>query len=129
MTDLDAASESALRFDPITPDALTVSSVKAAFERLPEQFRVAVLLVDAEGLTYREAADAMDGHELIKRVRALPDADLRETPAAALTAFARSEDRTKALQSGFEMHLSKPVDPAELVASVAMLVRRTRTAR
>jgi len=59
VTDLDAASESALRFDPITPDALTVSSVKAAFEQLPEQFRVAVLLVDVEGLTYREAADAM----------------------------------------------------------------------
>ena len=47
-------------------------------------------------------------------------------PAAALTAFARSEDRTKALQSGFEMHLAKPVDPGELVASVATLVRRNR---
>jgi len=69
----------------------------------------------------------MDGHELIKRVRALSDAEVRDTPAAALTAFARSEDRTKALQSGFEMHLAKPVDPAELVASVATLVRRSRS--
>ena len=59
VTDLDAATESALRFDPVTPDALTVSSVKAAFEQLPDPFRVAVLLVDVEGLTYREAADAM----------------------------------------------------------------------
>ena len=57
-------------------------------------------------------------------MRALPDPDVRDMPAAALTAFARSEDRTKALQSGFEMHLAKPVDPGELVASVATLVRR-----
>jgi CheY-like chemotaxis protein len=48
-------------------------------------------------------------------------------PAAALTAFARSEDRTKALRSGFEMHLAKPVDPGELVAAVAMLAKRARS--
>ena len=68
----------------------------------------------------------MDGFELIRRIRALDDPKLRDVPAAALTAFARSEDRTKALQSGFEMHLAKPVDPGELVASVATLVRRYR---
>jgi PAS domain S-box-containing protein len=65
----------------------------------------------------------VDGFELIKRVRALPK-PAADVPAAALTAFARSEDRTKALQSGFEMHLAKPVDPGELVASVATLARR-----
>ena len=68
----------------------------------------------------------IDGFELIKRIRALPDSEISNVPAAALTAFARSEDRTKALQSGFEMHLAKPVDPGELVASVATLVRRKR---
>jgi PAS domain S-box-containing protein len=68
----------------------------------------------------------MDGFELIKHVRALPNPVAAAVPAAALTAFARSEDRTKALQSGFEMHLAKPVDPGELVASVATLVRRHR---
>ena len=68
----------------------------------------------------------MDGFELIKRIRALPNSATKNVPAAALTAFARSEDRTKALQSGFEMHLAKPVDPGELVASVATLVRRKR---
>jgi DNA-binding response OmpR family regulator len=47
-------------------------------------------------------------------------------PAAALTAFARSDDRTRALRSGFEMHMAKPVDPAELVASIATLARRNR---
>ena len=67
-----------------------------------------------------------DGYELIRQLRALPDPGVRNIPAAALTAFARSEDRTRALQSGFEMHLAKPVDPGELVASVATLVRRSR---
>ena len=68
----------------------------------------------------------VDGYELIRAIRASTDPAVRELPAAALTAFARSEDRTKALQSGFQMHLAKPVDPGELVASVATLVRRYR---
>ena len=68
----------------------------------------------------------VDGYDLIRAIRSSPDPALRDLPAAALTAFARSEDRTKALQSGFEMHLAKPVDPGELVASVATLVRRNR---
>jgi CheY-like chemotaxis protein len=66
----------------------------------------------------------MDGFELIKRVRQLDDPVLRATPAAALTAYARSGDRTKSLRSGFEMHLAKPIDPAELVAAVGALARR-----
>jgi PAS domain S-box-containing protein len=69
----------------------------------------------------------IDGFEVIRRLRASADAAIRNLPAAALSAFARSEDRTKALQSGFEMHLAKPVDPAELVASVATLARRVNT--
>ena len=65
----------------------------------------------------------MDGFGFISRIRASSDPAIRNVPAAALTAFARSEDRTKALRSGFEMHLAKPVDPGELVAAVARLVR------
>jgi CheY-like chemotaxis protein len=68
----------------------------------------------------------MDGFEVIRRVRQSANEAVRHVPAAALTAFARSEDRTKALRSGFEMHLAKPVDPGELVASVLTLVRRRR---
>jgi CheY-like chemotaxis protein len=68
----------------------------------------------------------LDGFEFISRIRNSSNQAIRNLPAAALTAFARSEDRTKALRSGFEMHLAKPVDPGELVASVAMLVRRSR---
>jgi RNA polymerase sigma-70 factor (ECF subfamily) len=60
VADLDAAGESALRFDPQTPDMLTAASVTAAFESLPEPFRIAVLLVDVEELSYREAADVLE---------------------------------------------------------------------
>jgi CheY-like chemotaxis protein len=65
----------------------------------------------------------MDGYELIRRIRQM-EAPARELPTAALTAYARSEDRAKALQVGFEMHLSKPIDPSELIAAVASLARR-----
>jgi PAS domain S-box-containing protein len=68
----------------------------------------------------------MDGYEFIKRVRESADPSVCELPAAALTAFARAEDRTRALQAGFEMHLAKPIDPSELVASVTTLARRHR---
>ena len=66
-----------------------------------------------------------DGYQLLERVRALRDPVLANLPAIALTAFARSEDRTHALRSGFVLHLSKPVESAELVASVASAARRT----
>ena len=45
-------------------------------------------------------------------------------PAAALTAYARAEDRVKVLESGFQMHLAKPIDPSELVVAVAALAKR-----
>jgi PAS domain S-box-containing protein len=67
----------------------------------------------------------MDGFELIARVRQLGDERLRNVAAAALTAYARSEDRAKALRSGFQLHLSKPIDPGELLAAIAALARRT----
>jgi CheY-like chemotaxis protein len=66
----------------------------------------------------------MDGFELIGRIRQSDHKQVRETPAAALTAYARSEDRARALQRGFEMHLAKPVDPVELVSAVKALARR-----
>ncbi len=67
----------------------------------------------------------MSGFDLIDRLRQSGRPELREIPAAALTAYARSEDRTKALRRGFQIHLAKPVDPAELMAAMAALARRT----
>lgn len=60
LVDLDAAGESALLVEPPTPDTLSAEAVKTAFDRLPETFRTLVVLVDVEGLTYREAAEALD---------------------------------------------------------------------
>jgi hypothetical protein len=48
-------------------------------------------------------------------------ADDGRVPPAALTAYARSEDRRKALRAGFQIHLAKPIDPIELVTTVAAL--------
>ena len=59
----------------------------------------------------------VDGYELIRRIRGLDDA-LAQTPAVALTAFARFEDRTRALAAGFNAHVAKPVEPSELVITV-----------
>jgi signal transduction histidine kinase/ActR/RegA family two-component response regulator len=65
-----------------------------------------------------------DGYALIRRVRALPRDGGGATPAIALTAFARSEDRTRALTLGFQAHLPKPVELAELLAVVASVAGR-----
>ena len=100
-------------------EVVTVSSPIAALKQI-ERVKPDVLLVDL-------GMPEMDGFEVISRVRASLDPNVRDVPAAALTAFARSEDRTKSLRSGFEMHLAKPIDPGELVAAIATLARRTRS--
>ena len=63
----------------------------------------------------------MDGYTLIRSIREKWPDTVRELPAIALTAFARSEDRTRALLAGFQSHIAKPVEAAELVATVASL--------
>jgi CheY-like chemotaxis protein len=67
----------------------------------------------------------MDGYELLKSIRARPKERQGALPAAALTAYARTIDRTRSLQSGFQMHLSKPVQPAELAAAVLSLAKQS----
>ncbi|RYZ05898.1 MAG: response regulator [Myxococcales bacterium] len=70
----------------------------------------------------------MDGYELLQKLRQLPAAEGGRTPAVALTAFARSEDRSRAFLAGFDMYLPKPVDPAELMALIMNLAQRIRGA-
>ncbi len=67
-----------------------------------------------------------DGYTFIRQVRALPSGDPSQLPAVALTAYARVEDRTRVLLSGFQNHLPKPVEPLELLAVVASLASRHR---
>jgi signal transduction histidine kinase/ActR/RegA family two-component response regulator len=66
-----------------------------------------------------------DGYSLIRRVRS-HGAAARNVPAIALTAYARTADRVRALGAGFQMHIPKPVEPSELVAAVKSLVAATR---
>lgn len=63
-----------------------------------------------------------DGYELIRKIRGLPSAAVRNLPAIALTAYARADDRQRALLAGFQMHVSKPVEPRELIAGIASLL-------
>jgi len=64
-----------------------------------------------------------DGYELIQAVRALKDGD-SSIPAVAMTAYAREEDRDRALACGYQFYLSKPVEPLELIAVLASLCGR-----
>jgi CheY-like chemotaxis protein len=99
----------------------TATSSRAALEIIATD-RPDVLVADL-------GIPQMDGFELIQQLRASDIAAARDIPAAALTAYARSEDRARALQSGFEMHLAKPIDPAELIAAVKALARRRTSSR
>lgn len=63
-----------------------------------------------------------DGYTLIRMIREQFPASRRTMPAIAITAFARSEDRTRALLAGFQSHIAKPLEPAELVATVATIL-------
>jgi CheY-like chemotaxis protein len=63
----------------------------------------------------------IDGYELVRRIREEERSNGTKTPAIALTAFARIEDRVKALAAGYQMHVAKPVEPGELLTIVASL--------
>ena len=93
------------------------SSGAAALEKIP--MALPDVLVADLGMPL------MDGFELIRRIREIDNnRRIRDIPAAALTAYARSEDRIRTLEAGFEMHLPKPVDPLELVSAIKALARR-----
>ncbi|HYP86823.1 MAG TPA: ATP-binding protein [Polyangiaceae bacterium] len=66
----------------------------------------------------------MSGLDFLRALRARPSEQARRTPAVALTAYTRAADRTAAIEAGFQAHVPKPVDPAELVATIAALVGR-----
>jgi len=65
-----------------------------------------------------------DGYELIRRLRSLPVEKGGATPAIALTGYASRKDRERALGSGYQTHLAKPIEQAELITAIAALVGR-----
>jgi PAS domain S-box-containing protein len=109
-------------------DALTL--VKRVLESCGARVLIADSAGDALKLVRDEKPDVIlsdigmpgeDGYDFIRSVRSLPAAQGGRTPAAALTAFARAEDRTRALLAGFQTHVAKPVEPTELTAVVSGL--------
>ncbi|MBD2243297.1 response regulator [Nostoc sp. FACHB-888] len=92
----------------------TVSSAFEALQTLP-QVKPDVLVSDI-------SMPEMDGYMLIHQVRSWTPEQGGQIPAIALTAFARNNDQHKALKAGFQMHLSKPLNPEKLVAAIAKLV-------
>lgn len=92
------------------------SSVIEAFEKY-ETFRPQIIISDI-GLPFE------DGYSFIQRVRAHERTTGEFTPAAALTAYAREEDKSKALSNGFQIHVSKPISGNELVQKIAELTEK-----
>jgi PAS domain S-box-containing protein len=97
----------------------TAGSASQAIERI-HAARPDVLVCDL-------GMPAQDGFSLIRQLRVLEERQESALPAVALTAYARSEDRVKALRCGFQNHLAKPVKPAELLAVVSSLAGRRVT--
>jgi signal transduction histidine kinase/ActR/RegA family two-component response regulator len=104
--------------------------VAAQLEEHGAHVRAAASVAEALDLLQREQVDVLltdiampdeDGYALIRRLRSLHPAPIASIPAAALTAFARNEDRLEALRAGFQLHLAKPIDAYSLVTAVARL--------
>jgi PAS domain S-box-containing protein len=93
----------------------TAGSASEAFDRLSHD--VPDVLLSDIGMPKE------DGYSLIRRIRNL-SGNAGRVPAIALTAYARAEDRAKALQAGYQLHLAKPVEPVKLIAMVASLVKQ-----
>jgi len=116
--DADSRYLFSLVLDACGAKVMTANSASEAFEMIKrEKFDVVISDIGMPD---------EDGFSLIGKIRDLPNEQGGTVPAIALTAYARAEDRVQMLRSGFQMHLAKPVEPAELVAAVANLAGRTR---
>ena len=103
----------------LTSNGAKVTAVSTAGEALAQlNGHVPDLMIADIGLPDQ------DGYELIRQVRAIDSA--RGLPAVALTAYAQPNDRDRALAAGFQLHIAKPVHPAEFVHTVGELVQRFR---
>ena len=100
--------------EAVRADVAEAASVDEAL-RLLQNWSPDVLISDVE-------MPVRDGHELLRTLRGLPpEVQARTVPAIALTGYARGEDRVRALEAGFQIHLAKPVERRELLAAVASL--------
>jgi CheY-like chemotaxis protein len=100
-------------FDECGAEVITAASASEALEAL-ERYRPDALVSDI-------AMPNQDGYDLIRQVRSRGPEQGGKIPAVAVTAYASTEDRERALASGFQTHVSKPIDPGQLIATVASL--------
>ncbi len=114
------------------PDAREL--LDAVLSRCGARVETAASVQEALGMLQDHEVDVLvsdigmpseDGYGLIRQVRALPPAAGGRIPAIALTAFARLDDRMRALEEGFTSHVAKPVEPRELMAVIAALLGRS----
>jgi CheY-like chemotaxis protein len=94
----------------------TAESAKDAL-RVMDEWQPEILVADI-------GMPDVDGYEFIRQVRARSPESGGAVPAAALTAYARTQDRLRVLSEGYQMHVAKPIQPAELVAVFASLAKR-----
>ena len=100
-------------------NVVTADSTREALRAL-DQFRPDILLADI-------AMPEDDGYALIHQVRTQMPEYVRGVQAAAVTAYASTEDRLRVLAAGYQLHIPKPVDPADLVEAVGTLARAARS--
>jgi CheY-like chemotaxis protein/anti-sigma regulatory factor (Ser/Thr protein kinase) len=127
-------SLSGIRVLVVDDDADAREMLKLALEQYRAVVRIAGSAQEALAALAIELPDVLvsdiempdtNGYELVRHLRHSDSPEQRRLPAVALTAYARTEDRVKALLAGFQTHVPKPVEPAELVTVIASLAQRT----
>ena len=114
--EIDARTLLSAMLERCGAQVVAVSSAREGLESV-ESWKPDVLIADI-------GMPVEDGYGLIKKIRALPKERGGQTPALALTAYARTEDRVRALSEGYQSHLAKPVDRYELAAVITSLGHR-----
>lgn len=114
--ELDARTLLMAMLERCGAEVVAVGSAREGLDAI-ESWRPDVLVADI-------GMPVEDGYGLIRNVRALPKERGGQTPALALTAYARTEDRVRAISEGYQLHLAKPVDRVELATVVASLANR-----
>ncbi|HSC29909.1 MAG TPA: ATP-binding protein, partial [Vicinamibacterales bacterium] len=118
----------------VDDEADTREIVAHALERCGAKVTMAASACDAIQVLERDEMDVLladiampgeNGYDLIRKVRTSVDARVASIPAAAVTAHAREEERRQALDAGFQLHLAKPFEPAQLMRTVETLARRS----
>ncbi len=105
------------QYGAVVETASSTDQALALFDR-PDEWQPELLISDIE-------MPEADGYQLIRKLREMESRHgKRRAPAIALTAYARTEDRLRSLSAGFHMHVTKPVEPVELLTIVASLTGR-----